>query len=206
MTGSATPAWSERSEKGTSALIPCSKCSASLPRVAFNRSRLSRCPSCGVLVGVDVFPALFRKQVVEASGEALRVEDEASCFYHPKKRAVIPCAVCGRFLCTLCDVDFDGKHLCPVCLETGQRKRKLKNLETRRTLYDSIALFLAIVPMLFLWPTIVTAPIALFVSVRYWRAPTSIIPRTKVRFIIAFTLAGFQTLGWAWFICASIAG
>lgn len=184
--------------------IQCIKCNAILSGEAFNTSGLSRCPSCGVLIGVDAFPALFREKVPGSSGETLLVDGEASCFYHPRKRAVIPCSICGRFLCALCDVELGGQHLCPVCLETGKRKCELKNLENRRTLYDSIALLLAVVPMLFIWPTIVTAPMALFLTFRYWNASTSIIPRTKVRFVIALTLAGFQIIGWTWFIYASI--
>lgn len=148
----------------------------------------------------DVFPALFRKQAFGISGETLLEDGEASCFYHPKKKAVIPCSACGRFLCALCDVEFNDQHLCPSCLETGKRKRKIKNLENQWTLYDSIALALAIFPMLFIFATILTAPMAIFMSIRYWNAPTSIIPRTKVRFIFAVIIAGLQMIGWLVFI------
>lgn len=178
-------------------MITCTKCKASL---VLNRSGLTKCPSCGVVMRVDIFPALFREQTPGPSGETLLVDNEASCFYHPKKRAVITCAMCGRFLCALCDVELNGRHLCPACLDVGKRKRKIKSLENHRTLYDSIALFLAIVPVLFVWPTIVTAPIVPYMAVRYWKAPTSIIPRTKVRFIIALVLAGLEIIGFSWFI------
>jgi hypothetical protein len=144
---------------------------------------------------VDLFPALFRDRVRGPSGDTLMVDDEASCFFHPKKRAVIPCATCGRFLCALCDVELNDQHLCPSCLETGKRKGKIKNLENRRTLYDTITLYLAIVPMLLFWPVFVTAPAVFFMAIKYWRAPMSIIPRTKARFVIALILAGFQMIG-----------
>lgn len=77
-------------------------------------------------------------------------------------------------------------------------------MENHRTLYDSIVLFLAIVPMLFIWPTILTAPMVFFMAVRYWKAPTSIIPRSKVRFIVALVLAGFQIIGWSVFISSIV--
>jgi hypothetical protein len=35
--------------------------------------------------------------------------------------------------------------------------------------------------------------------VRYWRAPGSIIPRTKIRFILAFAIACLQIAAWALF-------
>ena len=43
--------------------------------------------------------------------DALLSEGESSCFYHPNKRAVVPCDQCGRFLCTLCRVDFGQRVL-----------------------------------------------------------------------------------------------
>ena len=147
---------------------------------------------------VVVFPALFNGFAPAESGETLLVESESSCFYHPKKKAVVPCETCGRFLCALCDVDLNGQHMCPACIESGRKKQKLKLIDNNRMLYDNIALSLAILPVIFmLWPfTIVTAPMALFVAVRYWKAPLSIIGRTKIRFIAAMIFASLQVAGW----------
>jgi hypothetical protein len=158
------------------------------------------CPSCGVLVQVDVFPALFREPLSGTSGETLLVDGEAGCFYHPKKKAVVSCSACGRFLCALCDVEFNDQHLCTSCLETGKKKHKIKNTENHRTLYDSIVLTLAVVPMLIIWPSIITAPVVIFMAIRYWNAPTSIIPRTKARLIVALIIGSLQTIGWSFFI------
>jgi hypothetical protein len=63
-------------------------------------------------------------------------------------------------------------------------------------LYDSLALTLALVPLL-LWPfTLITAPAALFIAIRYWRAPGSVVQRTKVRLILAMFVALAQIVGW----------
>jgi len=147
-------------------------------------------------VRVDAFPALFQEHEKGQSGENTILENESSCFYHTKKRAVVPCAVCGRFLCALCNIEFNGQHLCPQCLEVGEKKRKMKSLETQRVLYDDIALSLAIIPAIFVWPTLITAPMSLFIAIRHWKTPLSIIPRTKIRFIIAIVLSGLQITGW----------
>jgi hypothetical protein len=69
-------------------------------------------------------------------------------------------------------------------------------LENRRVLYDKIALALALYPMLLFYLTFFTAPMAIFVAIRYWKAPSSILPRTRVRFVIALVLAVFQIAGW----------
>lgn len=159
-------------------------------------SDLQACPSCGVLTQAYVFPALLRVSAPEASGESLAGNDDATCFYHPGKKAVVPCDACGRFLCALCDVTFDDQHLCLSCLEKGKRKRKIKNLENERILYDRIAAYLAVVPMLFIFPTIITAPMVIFVTIRYWKSPGSIVRRSRIYFILAALIASLQITGW----------
>lgn len=177
--------------------ITCAKCNKPLPRELYNTPEMAECPSCGVSLRVDVFPALFKEHEQGQTGENIIFDNESSCFYHPRKRAIVPCAVCGRFLCALCDIEFNGRHICSQCLEVGKKKRKMKRLETDRVQYDDIALTLAIFPIfLFVWPTIITAPISLFIAIRYWRSPLSIIPRTKIRFILAVLLSSLQIIGW----------
>src|SRR5436190_1639271 len=127
-------------------VLTCPKCKWPAPETIINSDELQPCPNCLVPLAIDVFPAFFKPRETGAAGEAIMVDGEASCFYHPQKRAAVPCASCGRFLCGLCDLDVNGQHICPVCLEAGQRKGKLIELENKRMLWDNVALFLAIVP------------------------------------------------------------
>lgn len=180
-------------------LVQCPKCRAWLLEGIFNRPELSPCPACGVPLQVEIFPALFRKIIPGRSSEAVMVEGEASCFYHPLKRAVLPCDSCGRFLCALCDCELKGQHFCPACLETGKAKGKIKNLDTQHTLYDSIALSLAVYPMLIFYFTLITAPMTLLVAIRYWKAPPSILRRTKIRYVMAIIISLLQIAGWSIF-------
>jgi hypothetical protein len=177
--------------------LECNKCHAPLGPELFNRLELAPCPRCAALLQIDVFPAFFRTLGPGAGAQTILVEGEASCFYHPQKRAVLPCQGCGRFLCGLCDCELHGEHYCPACLETGRNKGKIKRLENRRTLYDSIALALAIFPILFIYATVLTAPMTIYVAIRYWNAPLSIVHRSRVRYIIAIVIAVLQILGWA---------
>ena len=81
-----------------SSLLPsCPACRTSLGDGMFNLPELTPCPACGVPVQVEIFPALFRPLARGRDGEALMVEGESSCFYHPQKKAVVPCQGCGRF-------------------------------------------------------------------------------------------------------------
>ena len=181
----------------SSALIRCSNCNTTLPANSVTTSDFTNCPKCSVPVRAVVYPSLFRQPETPSSGEMLFIDTETSCFFHPKKKAVVPCCICGRFLCSLCDIEFNDQHICSSCIEAGKKKRKIRNLENNRVLYDSIALYLAVIPMLFIWPTILTAPASIFYSVRHWKSPSGIIPRSKFRFLLALLVAGLQIGGWS---------
>lgn len=183
-------------------LVQCPKCRAALLDGVINTAELSPCPACETPLQVELFPAFFRRINPGQSAETIMVDGESSCFYHPQKKAVLPCEGCGRFLCALCDCELNGQHFCPACLETGKSKGKIKNLENQRTLYDNIALSLAVLPVIFYYFTFVTAPMTLYVAIRYWKAPPSLVPRTRVRFIIAIILALLQIVGWVFIIIA----
>jgi len=176
-------------------LVFCPHCNSGLP------SRLLRadpvdtaCPACLANLTVQVFPALFRPAATVEHGTL--AEGEASCYEHANKRAVALCSHCGRFLCGLCEVEVGGSVWCPECLGTGGGSRpKLPALETSRTLYDSIALALATWPLfIFFYVSVFTAPAAIYVAIRYWKAPSSLIPRRKWRSVTAILIALAQLL------------
>lgn len=183
-------------------MIECPKCKTILRENAINSGELTACSACGVSLRVDVFPALYKEPEIGALGENIAHSSEASCYYHQEKKAVIHCSMCGRFLCALCNLEIGNQNLCPACLETGEKKKKLDILENHRILYDNIALFLALLPftLIFWFLSLVSAPVALFIAIRFWKAPTSLIHRSKVRFVAAFFLACLQLAGWSMFI------
>ncbi len=177
-------------------MLACPRCTAALPETFFNASELYPCPACMAQVQVEVFPALLNPPAIGSAGELVVMEGESSCFYHPTKRAVTACDGCGRFLCALCDLDLNGQHLCPSCLKSGKRKGKLKNLENRRLRYDSLALGLAFTPLLIFYLTIVTAPATIYIVIRHWNTPGSIVRRSRWRMVVAFIAALLELAGW----------
>lgn len=177
--------------------MDCLRCHHPLPFSVINTDRFERCPSCGARVRADVFPAAFSAGKAPETAAPVVDGSGSGCFYHPDKKAVVHCGSCGRFLCALCDVELKaGEHICFSCLETGKKKKKRVDLEHHRTLYDGIALRLATIPLLIFWFTLITAPVALYMSIRYYRSPGSIIPRTRFRFIAAGFLSACQIAGW----------
>jgi hypothetical protein len=164
--------------------IACASCSLPVPEELWNRPEQEdvRCPGCRRPLLALVFPAIAEARL-GAVPAALQGETEASCFYHPHSRAAQVCAVCGRFLCNLCDLEVDSRHLCPRCFETREP------VVTRRSMYDTQALAMSTLPALMFWPALVSAPWALFMVFRRWNAPSSIVPRTKIRFLLAALFA-----------------
>ena len=77
----------------------CSKCWTPLPADFLNIEEYRACPSCAAMVRLEVFPAHFRETAKGSAGEALLADTEASCFYHPQKRASVVCSECGRVFC-----------------------------------------------------------------------------------------------------------
>lgn len=180
----------------TNTVIECLKCAAPMkPGSAVGPVSL-HCPKCGTDQETFLYPAFFKPEPQGKSALPLAAETEAGCYYHPRKKAVVPCAVCGRFLCALCDIHIDDRHVCPACMESEKTGRQTKKFENHRVLYDKIALLLALIPFTFIFwfMAVITAPAALFVAIRYWRTPCSLVFPARLRFIVAIILAGGQIL------------
>ena len=171
-------------------LVACPRCKTALTGEGFNLLRLAPCPACGAPLQVELFPAFFRRTVTGQAGEAILVEGESSCFYHPQKKAVVPCDACGRFLCALCDCEIAGGHFCPGCLESGRRKSKIQGLEEVRVLHSRMALLLALAPLF------VTGLAAIYVVLRYRKEPGSLVAPMRWAFPVALVLGSLQVLGY----------
>jgi hypothetical protein len=190
------------------ASLTCDRCRARLPVAALNTQDLVACPSCRTPLRYLVFPAYYRAHAPAQTGETILVDGESSCFYHPTKKAVVPCEGCGRFLCALCDMELDSRHLCPKCLEAAKDKRTMNTLETERYRYDSLALGLAIVGLIpcFWYFLVFIAPAALYLSIRHWNTPFSVVETSRWRFVVAAILALCEIVFIVLFIASIVIG
>jgi hypothetical protein len=111
----------------------------------------------------------------------------------------VACEGCGRFLCSLCEIEMSGRRLCATCIERGAAKGKIKRLENTRVRYDDVALSLAIIPIFFIWITFITASAALYVALRYWKAPRSLVRPSRWKFVVAIIFSFLELMGWGYF-------
>ncbi len=179
----------------------CCKCGQVLPSDVFNTPELAACPNCQNEIAARVFPAFLQGPREGRTGEAIAMDELSGCFFHPNRRAVVPCAECGRFLCALCDLEIEGRHLCPGCLEAGRKKESLAVFRTAHTRWDSIALLLAVVPLvtiLGVYFSMFTSAASIFISIWKWRSPEkATIPYGKGRLVVAMIISLATLSGWA---------
>jgi hypothetical protein len=175
----------------------CPKCRDPLPEALFNQTDFTPCPRCGRKIHCEVFPAYYSGPRVGSPGEALVDSSEASCFFHPEKKAIVACESCGRFLCALCDLEFGGRHICPSCLTATRRKGALGNFDHFRLSWPGLALLLSIVPLLFYPITFVTAPAAVVVGLIGLRKPPSLTGQRRILMVVfALLFAVGQIVAW----------
>jgi hypothetical protein len=178
------------------ATFSCPKCKAVLAIEPGTTEIASACPQCASPIEAFFFPAFFRPMQVGAAAAALVDHTEASCFYHPQKQAMRVCDGCGRMICALCSIELGAEHLCPNCLASGKKKGKITTLEDTRTRYDSIALSLAVFGLIIYAFSIFLAPAAIYISIRHWNSPGSLLGSSKIRFVIAILVASTTLLFW----------
>lgn len=172
----------------------CAKCHAPIPFAVLAECRVYQCSNCNTQQYTVLYPAIFHEAEKGENAEMLVVDEHATCFFHAKKVANVACDECGIFLCALCDLEVDNKHYCPKCFKNS--KEKIGTLQGRTFLFDDFMLALAIVPIIFLYFTVLTAPATIIGSIYFWNKVKTPYPRSKWRFILAIIIATIEIIGW----------
>ncbi len=186
----------------------CLRCGFALPTEFFPSVVPTPCPKCDIVFIARVFPAAARALAPGTAGETLLGDDLSSCFFHPTKKATVACAQCGRLVCSLCDLEIDGRHICPACLETGRKEETIALFKNKVKRWDNIGLMLAVLPsftIVGLYLTLFTAPAALFIVFWKWRSPSErLVHRGKARHIFTLVIALAQIAVWAAILFGSL--
>jgi len=177
--------------------ITCPRCASPLSPQVFDAHSEVSCHLCGLVMTARLYPRFFKAGDVQKSVPEVAMGNESSCYFHPEKLAVSLCSECGRFLCSLCELNIESRIVCPTCLEKLDQEKRVSTFTNEVTFRDAIALSLAVLPILF-WPiTIITAPLTLFYIWRHFKEPKQyVIPRKRWRFYLAGLIAGMQIAAW----------
>jgi hypothetical protein len=179
--------------------LPCPKCGQILDALSWRDAGGGACRICRVRFDFIGFPALTLQRP-GAVPKAVVLAEDATCFHHPENQAESVCEGCGRFLCSVCAINFGGRLLCPSCIKAGT-KNDPGSIRSR-VLYPGIALGVAVVPVVtvfLIWFTIITAPIALCLVYTGWNKPQSLVQPGRKKLIVAAIVALVEIAGWVVF-------
>ena len=107
-------------------LIPCpgDQCRGSLAAAA---NGTFHCDICRLRANGEIFnpvaPAIH--------GPELAMSEDATCVYHPQKKAVTVCQGTGNFICALCAVEVRGKTYSVQYLESNAGKKAAEDIIIR---------------------------------------------------------------------------
>lgn len=195
--------------------VRCSSCGYGIADALFLRTGFTTCPTCGKDVQATLLPALYKASAFQPPSlpEDPPGPGEAVCFYNPNRRATKVCDHCGVFVSDAWAAKWGSQTVCLKCIEDLRSKHKDTRFEAKRTLWDNIALFLATGPwvlaLLFVATiilysfsffcvllTVITAPASIFIALRYWNAPRSLVPRGHGRLVWALAVSLLQLCLW----------
>ncbi len=173
----------------------CPACGRLLPSAPQFLATLTACPNCLADLEIAVFPAFGRGPMVGRTAEKTSGDDEATCFFHPSKKASVPCDRCGRFLCALCDLPFGSEHLCPTCVQAAQKSGGIEGVVRARVRWDIIVWWTVLLPVLvcyFVLP--ITGLVAAGLAIWGLRRPPSRVARSRFS-LIAGMITGLLFAG-----------
>lgn len=187
-------------------LLNCSNCKLEPRSIAVNENNLQSCTHCGKQVSVHVYPALLKTLENKVVVDTPVIAEESSCFYHAQKQALVVCDECGRFLCNLCDIEMNGRHVCTACLESPVVAEASVGPKNKFLHYDTIALLLALASILLWFLSPIFSVISLYYCIRHWSTPLSATPRNRWRFVLAALLSIGILCVWGFVVLQLVSG
>ena len=170
-------------------LIRCDRCGTPVDAAAWNTGLFAPCP-CGAKLYARTYPMLVSPLPGGRGGSDLSGEDQSCCFHHPKKQAVVACDTCGRFLCGLCDLAVGERHVCGTCFRRAMLESTDAQLCPHRPTHDQAAITLAVIP--------VTAPLGVYLALRHWNSPGSVLGVRKRLMATAVVVGLISTAFWGY--------
>jgi len=170
------------------AALTCPQCGAPLACRLTPRQSCP-CEACGAITTLHLFPAVLEGDDAQTVPNRITDSEEATCFNHGDRKASVVCDGCGKFLCALCDIAWDERHLCSQCV--AREHESADSPEGRRVFYRYDAMAVTLLgASLFMWFfSFLLYPAALVLIVQALRKPASVMPRGRGMLALAAFLA-----------------
>ena len=185
----------------------CIFCNQELPPTALQSATETTCPGCRRHSRVLVFPAIHGTSP-PARDETIPEEGAVVCFYNPNRVATDECFHCGVLMSRPWAAVWGLKTVCLKCLEHLRTQGRDRQFQGTLVLWDTIALRVALLPVtiIFWWAVFVSAPAALFLAIRHWNSPRSMVSPGRWKLGLAATLASLQILVVAALLIGNLGG
>ncbi len=186
-----------------------------MPEQLFRQNGSASCSLCKKVVHALILPSFYKSPFLAPPSlpSDPPAQGEASCFYNPTRRATKCCDHCGVYISDAWAAQWGSQTVCLKCLEELRSKNGNTQFEAKRILWDNVALIFSVGPWLIaialfmtlilymfsplvIMLTTLTAPTAIFIALRYWNAPRSLVPRGRGRLVWATVFAVLQLIGW----------
>lgn len=136
----------------------------------------------------------------EVIAASIAAEADARCRYLPELKAETVCDSCGALLSQKAAAHWGEKVYCLPCVHRLRDSGAVDEgggLLGRLTIYDNLALLLVtlLTPL-----SLLTAPVALYLLIRYRKAPRGLLPRSSGRWWLALGLSLISLLLWLGFL------
>jgi len=165
-------------------LLRCPSCRSGLRLAEFPERLDERCPVCGSKVEMLLFPRLRSSPPPPYAPPA--VEGGTVCSFFPELKATKVCDECGCLLSEAASVTWGDGDYCLPCLHRLREEKREGDFIARASLHDNRALALVTLLAPF---TLFTAPLALFILLRYRKQRASFAPRGRARWWLALVLS-----------------
>ncbi len=136
----------------------------------------------------------------EAIAGAIAAEGDARCRFLPELKAETVCDSCGALLSERAAAHWGEKVFCLPCVHRLRDSGAVVEdggLLGRLKIYDNLALLLVtlLAPL-----SLLTAPVALYLLIRYRKAPRGLVPRNTGRWWLAMALSLISLSVWLGFL------
>ncbi len=145
------------------------------------------CHGCGKKNKVVIYDTILKELNQGEKICTVTEDDDANCYKHQKNLAVKSCEHCGAYICSLCDIEVNGKHICPDCFNNQQNS---PSNGKSNFMHAQLAFILSIVQV-FIWYLIPIFSIGIIIySIIFWRKDKNPYSNSsKIFFVLAILIS-----------------
>ncbi len=154
-----------------------------------------KCHGCGKKNKIVIYDAILKELNQGEKICTITEEDDANCYKHQKNLAVKACDHCGAYICSLCDIEIHGEHICPDCFNNQQKSQS----NSKSNFMHAQLAFILSIAQVFIWYLIPIFSIGIIIySIIFWKKDKNPYGKSsKIFFILAILISLIALIGFS---------